>query len=401
MTTAVLLSLPAHGHINPTLPLVAELVRRGETVIYYATAPFRAKIEATGAIFRDYAFTTDLDPSKDMGGPFGLMARTIEASEQLLPRLLADLRSAQPAYLLTDSLCVWGNLVAQKLQLPTINLYSTFALSRQVLRELQRSSGPKPPLKDTLGGLHFLVRYYQIARRINRQYAVKTPGLIKFFVNQQAFNLVFTSRDFQPAVASFDERFAFVGPSVAARHEQVEFPWDQLGDQLLIYISMGTIFNNVADFYRDCYAAFADRPYHVVMAIGTSVDERTLGTPPPNFTVRRYVPQLEVLERAALFITHGGMNSVSEALLEGVPVLVVPQIGDQFFVAQQVAALNVGRSLAMAQVSPARLRELAAQILGDRQFAPAAQRIGASLRAAGGYLKAADLIGAFKQRAGL
>jgi MGT family glycosyltransferase len=398
MTKAVLLSLPSHGHINPTLPLVAELVRRGATIIYYATAPFRAKIEAAGALFRAYEFNDDLDPSQDLGGPFGLMARTIEASEQILPRLLADLRSDQPDYLLTDSMAVWGNLVAQKLKLPTINLYSTFALSQAVMGELQRSKGPKPPLKDTLAGIPLLGRYFQVARRINRQYAVKTPGLIGFFVNQQALNIVFTSREFQPAVASFDERFVFVGPSVAARHEQVEFPWAQLGAGPLIYISLGTIFNNVADFYRACFLAFADQPCHVVIAIGTSVDESALGAPPANFTVRRYVPQLEVLERAALFITHGGMNSVSEALLEGVPLLVVPQIGDQFFVAQQVAALNVGRSLAMAQVTPARLRELAAQILADPQVQPAARQLGASLKAAGGYQKAADVIAGFTQR---
>lgn len=401
MTTAFFLSLPAHGHINPTLPLVDELVRRGETIIYYATAPFRAKIEAAGAIFRDYAFSSDLDPSRDMGGPFGLMARTLEASEQLLPGLLAELRRDTPGYLLTDSLCVWGNLVAQKLKLPTINLYSTFAMSRAVMSELQRSKAPKQPLKDTLGGLHFLVRYFRIARRINRQHAVKAPGLIKFFNNQQALNLVFSSREFQPAVDSFDSRFAFVGPSVAARHETVEFPWQQVGTQPLIYISMGTIFNNLAEFYRDCYQAFADQPYHVIMSIGNNVDASRLGAPPANFTVRPYVPQLEVLERAALFITHGGMNSVSESLLAGVPVLVVPQAGDQFLVAQRVNALDAGRFLAMAQVSPARLRQLAEQILSGPSFKPAAQQLGASLKAAGGYLKAADLIGEFKQQAGV
>jgi MGT family glycosyltransferase len=113
------------------------------------------------------------------------------------------------------------------------------------------------------------------------------------------------------------------------------------------------------------------------------------------------VPQLEILRRSALFITHGGMNSVSEALLDGVPVIVVPQVGDQYFVAQRVAALGAGVGLTPAQATPERLRALAAQVLGDGSFRDQAGRIGQSLRQAGGYQGAADEVAAFKARAGI
>lgn len=401
MATVFFLSLPSHGHINPTLPVVAELVRQGEQMVYYATEAFRAKIEATGATFRPYGWGSNFDPSSDVGGPFGLMARSIEATEQLLPDLVHAIAVEQPDYLLIDSLGVWGTLVAQKLKLPTVALYSTFALNSSVMGALQRSKAPKPSPRDIVKGLPLLLRYLNTGWRINRQYGVRTPGPIKFFVNQQALNIVFTSREFQPAAQTFDARFAFVGPSVAARHEIVPFPWEQLDQRPLIYISLGTIFNNVADFYRTCFAAFADSPYQVVMSIGSNVDEQTLGPPPDNFIVRRYVPQLEILARAALFITHGGMNSVSEALLEGVPLLVVPQIGDQFFVAQRVTNLGAGWSLATGQLRPEQLNALAARILSDSRFKAAAQRIGQSLKAAGGYQQAAAIILAFKQRMGI
>src|SRR3712207_1664174 len=109
MSTVTFYNLPSHGHINPTLPLVAELSRRGEQVIYYATEAFREKITSTGATFRDYGPSYDLDTTTDLGGPFGLMARSIETTESILPALLEQARADRPDYLLVDSICVWGN----------------------------------------------------------------------------------------------------------------------------------------------------------------------------------------------------------------------------------------------------------------------------------------------------
>ena len=401
MATTVLLSLPSHGHINPTLPLVAELARRGERVIYYATPPFRAKVEAAGATFRSYSADPTFDPSQDLGGPLGLMARSIEWSETLLPRLLPEIRADQPGYLMLDTLCVWGNLIQQVLQLPAVTLCSTFALGPKVMGELRRSDAPQPPLREFVAGLPALLQYFRVGRRINRHYGVRTPGLADFFINRQALNLVFTSRDFQPCVESFDPSYRFTGPSVAPRTESVDFPLDRLEGRPVVYISLGTIFNNVADFYRACFAAFADGPYQVVMSVGANVADSLLAEAPAGIIVRRYVPQLEILRRSALFITHGGMNSVSEALLDGVPVIVVPQVGDQYFVAQRAAALGAGVGLTPAQATPERLRALAAQVLGDGSFRAAAGRIGQSLRQAGGYQGAADEVAAFKQRAGI
>src|SRR5690349_9801237 len=110
MATLMAFLLPAHGHVNPTLPLTAELARRGERVIFYARESFRANIEAAGADFRPYDDTHDFDPNASVGGPFGLMARSAEAAAAMLPGLLADARRDQPDYLLIDSMCLWGTL---------------------------------------------------------------------------------------------------------------------------------------------------------------------------------------------------------------------------------------------------------------------------------------------------
>jgi MGT family glycosyltransferase len=395
MSTALFLSLPAHGHVNPTLPLVTELVRRGERVIYYASDAFRAKVEGTGAEFRSYGKDYDFDPSHNPGGPIALMDLSIRMTERLLPRLLEACRQEPPDYLILDSMCLWGNLLQQLLKCPAVTSCSTFVMTRELMAHLRRSGGPAPSRWQVLRSLPKLASYIWRARQLDRRYGIHTPNLYEFFVNRQALNLVYTSRDFQPMAELLDESYKFVGPSIAPRQESTDFPFDALGKKPLIYISMGTIFNDLADFYRECFTAFGDQPYQVVLSIGKTVDEKALGTPPANFIVRRYVPQLDILERAALFVTHGGMNSASEALLYHVPMVVIPQMGDQFFVAQRVQEVGAGRYLAASEVTAPRLRALAEQVLADPNAKAQCKRIGTSLREAGGYQRAAEEILAF------
>lgn len=390
--TLLFLSLPAHGHLNPMLPVMAELVQRGGRVLCFAVEALRPQIEATGALFRSYGPDYTFDPTQNLGGPMGLMARSGEVTERLLPSLIEAVRAEQPDCLMLDAMCFWGKLLQQITGLPAISIYTTFVLTAEANR-LLLSGGVRPPVGEMLSGLPSLLRYFRIARRLDRTYGTHSPGFVGFFTNEQACNIVFTARDIQPGGTALDARYRFVGPSVAPRHEPVAFPFERLDpSRPLIYISLGTIFNTATDFYRACFRAFADQPYQVVLSIGQTVAEEVLGPPPANVIVRRYVPQLEILARSALFITHGGMNSASEALLEGVPLLIVPQVGDQFIVATHLAALGAGVALATREATADRLRGLAMHLLTDPGYRQQSERLGAMLRAAGGFVRAADEI---------
>ncbi len=404
MSTAVVLCYPTHGHIAPKLAVVEELVRRGERVIYYSAERARAKIEATGAEFRAYAYDHDaFDPNPPTEGLFSDMERLLKLSEALLPDLLTELRDLRPDYLLLDSKSIWGNLAGQILPLPAATLSVVFALHEKLVDAEylvpRLYSGASPEvLQRALVHLH---TYFEVAQRVDRHYGTRAPNLVQFLGNPQPLNIIFTSRMMQLGGEHFDDSYKFVGPSIAARREATDFPFAQLTGAPLIYISLGTVFNDLPDFYRACFAAFAETPYQVVMAIGKNIDRTHLGTPPMNFIVRDFVPQLEILERAALFITHGGMNSANEGLLYQVPLMVIPQRGDQYMVAGRVAELGAGLPLFTPQVTPERLRAVATQLLTEPRFKEGAQRLGQSLQAAGGYQRAADEIFRFKQTMGI
>ncbi|MBX3016063.1 MAG: hypothetical protein KF832_31365 [Caldilineaceae bacterium] len=400
MSTTVVLNLPEAGHMNTTFPLVAELVQRGERVLYYAVEPYRAVIESTGAEFRSYPNAQALIPPAHSGGLFSVMSYLASAAEAVLPTLVEEVRTADPDYLLIDSMCLWGNLLQQILNIPAITLGTVFVTHPHLPAEaLIRMSYQALPKEVLLNGIDALHSYFEISQRLDQRYGTQSPDIVGAFGNTQPLNILFTSREFHPNGELFDaEQYQFVGPSIGQRAAIPDFPFAQLeagaGEtpKPLIYISLGTIFNERPDFYNACFEAFGDTPYQVVLASGDKVDPAVLAQAPANFIVRAQVPQVEILQRAALFITHGGMNSTSEALLQGVPLLVVPQHGDQFLVAGRVTEVGAGVMLPAAQANADALKGLSRQLLGNPQFKARAQAIGETLQAGGSYPRAAAVI---------
>jgi MGT family glycosyltransferase len=397
MSTVVVLNLPEAGHMNPNFPLLAELVQRGERVICYAVEPFRPAIENAGAEFRSYPNPSALIPPAHTGGLFSVMAFLGSATEAILPTLLEEIRAIGPDYLLIDSMAMWGALVQQVLKIPAITISSVFVTYPQMpVEQMIRMNYQHLPKEVLLNGIDALHRYFEISQRIDRQYGTQCPNIVGAFSNAQPLNILFTSRDFHPGGEVFyEDHYKFVGPSVGLRAEAVDFPFAQLSGAPLLYISLGTIFNEQPDFYNACFAAFGDTPYQVVMATGDKIDPSALAAVPANFIVQPYVPQLEILQRTALFITHGGMNSTSEALLYGVPLLVVPQHGDQFLVASRVVEVGAGLMLPVAQAAPAALKGMAMQVLAAPNFKERAQAMSHSLQMGGGPQRAADEIVAY------
>jgi MGT family glycosyltransferase len=192
-----------------------------------------------------------------------------------------------------------------------------------------------------------------------------------------------------------DQRWQFVGPALPTIDPHTSLPVTPHPDRPIIYISLGTLFNTDSPFYQLCLAALADLPVHLVLSIGTRTDPATLGELPPHVTVRPFVPQLALLQHTALFITHGGMNSVHEGLAQGVPLLVVPQAADQGMVAAQVQRLGAGLALNRSTVTAAQIRAAALQLLSDPVFTRRSAALGQELQAAGGARRAVELIEAY------
>jgi MGT family glycosyltransferase len=403
MATVCVLGHPASGHINPNLPLVAELCRRSERVVYYATEPFRARVERTGAEFRSYGDHALFERNLGAGGMLGGMAGLMETTERILPELLDEFRALRPDYLLVEAHAVWGNLLAQIERVPTVTLCSMFAMNESLISAagLMRHLYGAAPRELALEGMLALGEYCEAARRLRRRYGAVSPGIVDYLGNHQRLNLVFTSREFQIGGDGFDESYRFVGPSISGRDDYADFPMERLAGRAPILISMGTMYNDEAEFYRECFRAFGDGPDPVVLAVGHRIDRTQLPEPPANFIVREYVPQVALLKTARLFITHGGINSAHEAMLQGVPMVVLPQRADHYVVAGQVEAVGAGTVLDRSQATAERLADVARRTLADPRYRARSIQMGETLRAAGGPVRAADEVFQFRRRAGV
>lgn len=402
MAKVVFFNLPYYGHINPTLPLVAELVKRGEQVRYYASETFRPAIEQAGATFRGIdAVITEQTPVDENLMRYALTL--IRATQELLPLLLPEVQADPPDYLIHDSLCVWGKCLAQVLKLPAIASVATLAWPHSVLHPEVLASffGLLPTyMQMALTSRRERAQFGAICKHLQQMYHIPRPTVDSVYNNLADLNLVYSTRQLQSYPHAFDARFTFVGPFLGSEVAAPPFPFEALGEEPLIYIALGTVFNDKVAFYRLCLEAFAARPYRVVLVIGSRVDLADLGPIPSNFIVKPFVPQFQLLQRTALLITHGGMNSVSGGLWAGVPLLLLPQAADQPLIARRIQRLGAGKWLHPKHLTAHQLRAAAEELLAQPTYRQRSAAIGASLRQAGGPTAAVDAIEAFKRTYG-
>lgn len=158
----------------------------------------------------------------------------------------------------------------------------------------------------------------------------------------------------------------------------------------MVYISMGTVNNDMVPLYKQFLSAFEDTNYQVIMSVGSLVSVSELGTLPDNISVFPSVDQIAVLQKADVFISHCGMNSVSESLYFGVPLLMLPQTSEQAGVAERVSQLGAG--IKLTGTDAASVINATEKILADGGYKLHAAEIAAGFRRCSGAKGAADKI---------
>ena len=388
MSTIAFVNIGMHGHVNPTLPVVAELVRRGHGVSYHADSGFEDEIRAAGARVRTYP--PAVGGHQDLPQPITLMAEVAARAVQVLPGVLEDLAREAPDVVVHDAACLWGPIAARRLGVPAVATFTTFAYDRRV---------PSPTgLSGALGAAALthpgsVGRYLRSRWTLRRRFGARGLPATDVLDARERLNLVFTSRAVHPESDSFDDSYRFVGPCLGTRPPDPAFPLDALRDPVL-FASLGTIYTGDRDLLRGFVDALAPLAGDVVIATGRT-DPAALAPLPGNVVARRSVPQLDVLRRAALFVTHGGVNSVNEALSFGVPMVVVPQGADQPMVARRVAELGAGLAITRRPDGSGPITAAARRVLTDPTFAASAARLRTAQHDAGGAPRAADAIESF------
>lgn len=185
----------------------------------------------------------------------------------------------------------------------------------------------------------------------------------------------------------------YTGPFVHAQQRPaVDFPWERLDGRPLIYASLGTFQNGSAAIFRTIAEACAGLDAQLLISLGGGLDPAELGELAGSPLVVRYAPQLEIVKRAALVITHAGINTVLESLSEGVPLVAIPLGNDQPGVAARLRARGAGVVVSRRRLTAARLRKAITRVLQERQYRDAARDLQRTFGQMDGAGRAADLI---------
>ncbi|KYD04685.1 macrolide family glycosyltransferase [Bacillus atrophaeus] len=381
-----IINIPAYGHVNPTLALVEKLCEKGHRVTYATTEEFAPAVQQAGARPLLYETTISVDPQqiKELMEKNETPLMFLKESLGILPQLEELYKEDQPDLIVYDFIALAGKLLADKLQVPAVRLCSSYAQNESFQMGTEEML---KQVKEAEAEFQAFLEQENLPAVSFEQLAIP-----------EAFNIVFMPRSFQIKNETFDDRFCFIGPSLGKRSEQERLLLKEKGDRPLMLISLGTAFNAWPEFYQMCMEAFGGAKWHVIMSVGKSIEPDSLGDIPDNFTVRQSVPQLDVLAEADVFISHGGMNSTMEAMNEGVPLVVIPQMHEQELTAQRVEELGLGIYLPKEEVSVPRLQQAIGNIFSDKEIHSRVKDMQKDVKEAGGAEQGAAEIEAFMKK---
>ncbi|MFF3314158.1 macrolide-inactivating glycosyltransferase [Streptomyces sp. NPDC003035] len=393
MTTAArrahiaMFSIAAHGHVNPSLEVIRELVARGHRVSYAIPASFADKVAATGATPVLYRSSLPTDDDPDAWGTelIDNLEPFLRDAEQVLPQLAEAFEADRPDLVLHDITAYPAPVLAHRWDVPAVALWPNLVpwegyeeeVAEPMLAELKASERGKA--------------YYARFENWLAEHGVDThPDRL---VARPRRAIVLIPEALQPHADRVDTSvFTFVGACQGQRADQGG--WQRpAGAEKVLLVSLGSAFTKQPDFYKACIGAFGDLPgWHVVLQIGAFVDPSELGEIPSNVEVHSWVPQLAILKQADAFITHAGAGGSQEGLATATPMVAVPQAVDQFGNADMLQSLGVARHLPMEDATAESLREAVFALVDDPQVALRAKEIRERMANEGGARRAADLI---------
>ncbi|MEG3848667.1 glycosyltransferase [Microcoleus sp. herbarium19] len=411
MTHFGILCPTASGHLNPMTALGSELLRRGHRVTLFGFPDAESTTLASGLEFQPLAENefplgwnqASLGKLGKLSG-WGAFRYTIDlvaqVSTELLTQAPAMIKKAGVEALLVDQVSPEGGTIADFLAIPFITVCNALMLNREpsippICTPWQYSPTWQGRWRNQLGDRLIDLAAKPIENIIN-EYRRRWKLPLAKLPNDYYSKLAQLSQ--QPAEFDFPRQylppnFHFTGPfHNPATRQPVSFPFDKLTGKPLIYASMGTIQNRLLEVFQIIAAACEELEPQLVISLGGGATPESLPPLPGNPIAVGYAPQLELLQKATLTITHAGMNTTLESLSNGVPMVAIPVANDQPGVAARIAWTGVGEVVPVKELSVAKVRSAIVKVLTQESYRKRAIELQEAIGRSGGVKKAADII---------
>ncbi|MEW4455309.1 glycosyltransferase [Bremerella sp. JC817] len=394
------------GHLNPLTTLGGELQARGHDVIFLGCRMAEPIVRRAGLPF--HALGPEDELSDQLEASFRALGKVTGTQGMLLTGKLFGIQSTLVRRYLPEALKAHSfdglviDQVAPACAVEAERLAIPYAVACNALAVYWDPLIPPPPLAwdyrtDWFGRFrnqmakHAVLMAYRFLAG-ERKVGVDPLKLIRGG-DPALVHLSQQPPFFEYPRTAYPQRLHFTGPwHRAARDDQaIDFPWDWLDGRPLIYASMGTLQNAVPHVFRAIIDAVKDLPVQLVLSKGGG-EVDVPGNIPANILLVEKAPQLRLLEKASLVITHAGMNTTLECLAYGVPMLCLPVTNDQPGVAKRVEYHGSGRVIPVQKVTTKRLRAELDRLQNDPKFQQKADQFQADIASRDGLEMAADLI---------
>ena len=413
-------SLPFVGHLNPMTALARKMQSRGHEVVFVGIPDIEPAIRAAGLTFMPYcenefpvgSLDHYLAPISRLHGLAAVQNTNLHLTPDLakvafehLPRLIKE--SGIQA-LVMDTLHRFLELVPMSLKIPCVHIWTTLPIdgtgtTPACIYDWPHEDTPEARIRN-LEGLKKLGGMASPSLDLAKVYAAKAGQQIDWTNPATAVPklavIAQTPKEFDFPGIPWPPQFHYAGPFHEGEgHAPIPFPWEKLNGKPLIYTSLGTLVNGLDHVYKTMLEAVGRlSDVQVVLSIGANIDPGRLEPIPANTIIVRKAPQIDLLKRAALCITHAGLNTTLESLAQAVPMVAIPIAYDQPGISARIAHHGVGEFVDLDSLSVTNLWELIRKVLTNRSYANRAQYFKEVIAKSRGLDTAADVIERALQR---
>jgi zeaxanthin glucosyltransferase len=407
------ISQPASGHLNPMTTLARKLQSRNHEVIFISMPDGEPSVRAAGLTFVPCAVKefpvgslderlrrlSKLQGQEALRVALEAVATRTEAMLNSLPAILTELGVEA---VVLDTVLIYTELAPLSLGMPYVHVANALHFDWSGYTPLCFYDWPHETTPAALtrnqNGLKSFLEMLAPTIAVASAYA-KRVGLRVDWDNPSATIsklawITQTPKAFDFESYHWPPQFHYTGPvHDGAGRIDIDFPWERLTGEPLIYASMGTLLNGRADVYRMITGATASRKgFQLVLAVGGQVNPEEIGPLSNNTILVKRSPQLELLKRASVCITHAGLNTVLESLSQGVPQVAIPVSLDQPGVAARIAEKKTGLFMPVKDLTVSRVSLLLDQVLKDSTYRDNARHYQKVIAEINGVSKAADLV---------
>ncbi|MFM2310953.1 MAG: hypothetical protein RLZZ04_229 [Cyanobacteriota bacterium] len=415
MTHFGILSSPLTGHLNPILSVAYELKKRGHHISVFGILDLENKVKLTGDL-DFYPIGKEKYPQGTQTKIFARQGKSIGLSgvrnifkilhkftELNLEEAIAAIKTSNVDTLIIDQALIEGETIASFLNLPFITVCGCILLnSDPQLPSFYTSLTYDPSWFGRLRN-KIVNKYITLATISTFMSLIET--IVQFrkehhFENEFNLDSIWSKKAVicqQPREFDFPrilpEQYHYVGPLISKdARPQIDFPWEKLNGKPLIYASLGTLQNQLISLYQMIADACTEFDVQLVIALGNPSLPLKLEDLPGSPLVVQYAPQLELLKKATLCITHAGLNTSMECLMNAVPMVAIPITNDQPGVGARIAWTGTGEVIPVRKVSVKKLKTAIKRVLSDNSYRKNALKLKETTIRAGGVTKAADII---------